>query len=182
YTGISFVNVTVDGKLFTNVTVDGSGYWELNYTTNRTATDLEVIVSFADNENYTGFSNVTNFNVTKANVTININLPNNATYGGNSTINGNITANGNLINGTYNMTVIIDDLVYNVTVIDGVWSLTIPNTSAGIANVDMFFPGNSNYNDAAIAANYTVAAKNLGTKITITSTRNGNKITYKITL
>ncbi|WP_067258567.1 beta strand repeat-containing protein [Methanobrevibacter cuticularis] len=182
YTGISFVNVTVDGKLFTNVAVDGSGYWELNYTTNHTGTDLEVIVSFADNENYMGFSNVTNFNVTKANVTININLPNNATYGGNSTINGNITSNGNLINGTYNMTVIIDDVVYNVTVIDGVWSLIIPNTSAGIANVDIFFPGNSNYNDAAIAANYTVASKNLGTKITIISTRNGNKITYKITL
>ncbi|KZX16082.1 bacterial Ig-like domain protein [Methanobrevibacter cuticularis] len=69
-----------------------------------------------------------------------------------------------------------------MTVIDGVWSLIIPNTSAGIANVDIFFSGNSNYNDAAIAANYTVAAKNLGTKITITSTRNGNKITYKITL
>ncbi|KZX16745.1 bacterial Ig-like domain protein [Methanobrevibacter cuticularis] len=180
HTGIDFVNVTVDGTLF-NVTVDGSGYWELNYTTNRSGT-LDIVVSFSGNDNYTSFSNGSIFNVTKANVTININLPNNATYGGNSTINGNITSNGNLINGTYNIEVVIGDVVYNVTVIDGVWSLIIPNTSAGIANVDIFFSGNSNYNDAAIAANYTVAAKNLGTKITITSTRNGNKITYKITL
>ncbi|KZX14488.1 bacterial Ig-like domain protein [Methanobrevibacter cuticularis] len=183
FTGITSVNVTVDGNFFTNVAVDGSGYWELNYTTNRIGTDLEVIVSFVGNDNYTSFSNVANFNVTKANATINISLPNNATYGENSTINGNITdVNGSLINGTYNITVTINGMDYNVTVVDGLWSLTIPNRNAGIANVNIFFSGNSNYNNATIATNYAVNPKNLGTTITITSTKNGNKITYKITL
>ncbi|KZX17709.1 bacterial Ig-like domain protein [Methanobrevibacter cuticularis] len=140
-------------------------------------------IIFKENNNYTESNNNVNFIVQKLGTTINVNLPNNATYGENSTINGNITdANGNLINGTYNITVTVNGVDYNVGVIDGVWSLTIPNTSVGIANVDIFFPGNNNYNDATIAANYTVAPKNLGTKITITSTRNGNKITYKITL
>ncbi|WP_169805372.1 hypothetical protein, partial [Methanobrevibacter cuticularis] len=35
YTGVNNVTVTVDGTLFTNIAVN-NGYWELNYTTNRT--------------------------------------------------------------------------------------------------------------------------------------------------
>ncbi|WP_169805342.1 Ig-like domain-containing protein, partial [Methanobrevibacter cuticularis] len=66
--------------------------------------------------------------------------------------------------------------------IDGLWSLTIPNTKSGLSNIDISFFGDNNYNNATIATNYTVNPKNLGTTITITSTRNGNKITYKITL
>ncbi|WP_169805333.1 Ig-like domain-containing protein, partial [Methanobrevibacter cuticularis] len=126
-------------------------------------------------------TNIT-INVIKADINIGVNLPSNATYGGNSTISGNLTNNGSLLDGTYNITVTINGVDYNVGVIDGVWSLTIPNTNVGIANVDIFFSGNNNYNNATIANSYTVAPKNLGTKITITSTRNGNKITYKITL
>ncbi|WP_143746179.1 beta strand repeat-containing protein, partial [Methanobrevibacter arboriphilus] len=36
YTGITGVNVTVDGNLYTDVSVNSTGGWSLNYTTNRT--------------------------------------------------------------------------------------------------------------------------------------------------
>ncbi|KZX17237.1 bacterial Ig-like domain protein [Methanobrevibacter cuticularis] len=174
------ITITINGIEYNVTVIDGS--W--NLTIPNTIVGLNTItVNYSGTNNYENSDLNIDFNVTKANTTININLPNNATYGGNSTINGNITdANGNLINGTYNIIVTINGVEYNVTVIDGLWSLTIPNTNVGIANVDISFPGNNNYNNATITTNYTVAPKNLGTKITITSTRNGNKITYKITL
>ncbi|WP_157082588.1 beta strand repeat-containing protein, partial [Methanobrevibacter cuticularis] len=160
---------------FTNgigqVILSGLNAGEYNYT-----------IIFNSTDKYTESETNITINVIKANVNIGVNLPSNATYGGNSTISGNLTTNGSLLDGTYNITVTINGVEYNVTVIDGLWSLTIPNTNVGIANVDIFFSGNNNYNDATIATNYTVNPKNLGTKITITSTRNGNKITYKITL
>ncbi|WP_169805357.1 beta strand repeat-containing protein [Methanobrevibacter cuticularis] len=160
---------------FTNgigqVILSGLNAGEYNYTIIFNSTD-----KYIESE-----TNIT-INVIKANVNIGVNLPSNATYGGNSTISGNLTTNGSLLEGTYNITVTINGVEYNVTVIDGVWSLTIPNTNVGIANIDIFFPENNNYNNATIANSYTVNPKNLGTKITITSTRNGNKITYKITL
>ncbi|WP_169805370.1 hypothetical protein, partial [Methanobrevibacter cuticularis] len=108
HTGIGFVNVTVDGNLFADVIVDVSGYWELNYTTNRTGTGLEVIVSFAGDGNYDVFSNSTIFIVNKnsTNSSIIVN-PNPSHIGENVTVSGqlanytgigfvNVTVDGNL--------------------------------------------------------------------------------------
>ncbi|KZX14964.1 bacterial Ig-like domain protein [Methanobrevibacter cuticularis] len=174
------ITVTINGVEYNVTVIDG--LWSLTIQNNLGGSNT-ITVIYPGTSNYENSLINDSFNVARANSTININLPSNATYGGNSTINGNITdVNGNLINGTYNITVTINGVDYDVTVIDGIWSLTIPNTNVGIANVDIFFPGNNNYNNATITTNYTVNPKNLGTKITITSTRNGNKITYKITL
>ncbi|WP_157082515.1 beta strand repeat-containing protein [Methanobrevibacter cuticularis] len=159
---------------FTNgigqVILSGLNAGEYNYT-----------IIFNSTDKYTESETNITINVIKADINIGVNLPSNATYGGNSTISGNLTTNGSLLDGTYNITVTVNGVDYNVTVTDGLWSLTIPNTNVGTANVNITFQ-NSNYNNATIATSYTVNPKNLGTKITITSTRNGNKITYKITL
>ncbi|WP_157082556.1 beta strand repeat-containing protein, partial [Methanobrevibacter cuticularis] len=121
------------------------------------ANEYTYTIVFKANSNYTESNNNVNFIVSKSGTIINVDLPTDAVYGENSTIAGNITdANGNLINGTYNITVTINGIEYNVTVIDGLWSLTIPNTKSGLSNIDISFFGDNNYNNATIATNYTV--------------------------
>ncbi|KZX14502.1 hypothetical protein MBCUT_20740 [Methanobrevibacter cuticularis] len=146
HTGIGFVNVTVDGTLFANVTVDVSGYWELNYTTNRTGTDLEVIVSFAGNENYTSFTNTTNFNVTKLGANSTVNIPRTVKTGKTITIDGVLVdENGNPIaNAPINVTV--DGKVYSLTTdSNGRWSLTYKPTHTGNVNIMVDYAGNDKY-------------------------------------
>jgi predicted outer membrane repeat protein len=153
------------------VILSGLNAGEYNYT-----------ILFNSTDKYTESETNITINVIKANVNIGVNLPSNATYGGNSTISGNLTTNGSLLKGTYNITVTVNGVNYNVTVIDGLWSLTIPNTGAGTANVKITFPENNNYNRATIAGTYLIKPANKNTVITITTSRKGNTITYKFTL
>ncbi|WP_157082501.1 beta strand repeat-containing protein, partial [Methanobrevibacter cuticularis] len=121
------------------------------------ANEYTYTILFKENNYYTESDDNVNFIVSKSGTIVNVELPSDAVYGENSTIAGNITdANGNLINGTYNITVTINGVEYNVTVIDGLWSLTIPNTKSGLSNIDISFFGDNNYNNATIATNYTV--------------------------
>ncbi|WP_169805336.1 beta strand repeat-containing protein [Methanobrevibacter cuticularis] len=146
YTGIGFVNVTVDGNLFTDVIVDGSGYWELDYTTNCTGTDLEIVVSFAGNENYTSFTNTTSFNVTKLAVNSTINIPKDVKVGKTITIDGVLVdENRNpLANAPINVTV--GGKVYSlITDSNGRWSLTYKPTHTGIINTVVNYAGNDKY-------------------------------------
>ncbi|WP_157082411.1 beta strand repeat-containing protein [Methanobrevibacter cuticularis] len=146
FTGIGFVNVTVDGNLFTDVIVDVSGYWELNYTSNRTGTDLEIVVSFAGNENYTSFTNTTSFNVTKLAVNSTINIPKDVKVGKIITIDGVLVdENGNpLANAPIAVTV--GGKVYSlITDSNGRWSLTYKPTHTGNVNVVVDYTGNDEY-------------------------------------
>ncbi|WP_169805415.1 beta strand repeat-containing protein [Methanobrevibacter cuticularis] len=145
HTGVVFVNVTVDGTLFTNVTVN-AGYWELNYTTNRTGTDLEVIVSFAGDSNYDAFTNSTTFNVTKLAVNSTINIPSNVKVGKTITIDGVLVdENGDVIANAL-ITVTVDGKVYTLTTdSNGRWSLTYKPTHIGNVNAVLDYAGNDKY-------------------------------------
>ncbi|KZX16546.1 hypothetical protein MBCUT_07800 [Methanobrevibacter cuticularis] len=156
YTGIASVNVTVDGTLF-NVTVDGSGYWELNYTTNRTGTDLEVIVSFAGDENYTSFTNTTSFDVTKLAVNSTINIPETVKVGKTITIDGILVdKNGNLVaNAQINVTV--GGKVYSLTTdSNGRWSLTYKPTHTGNISFVLDYAENNEYFSYTNTATFNV--------------------------
>ncbi|KZX16358.1 hypothetical protein MBCUT_09100 [Methanobrevibacter cuticularis] len=162
YTGITSVNVTVDGKLFTDVAVDVSGYWELNYTTNRTGTDLEVIVSFAGDGNYDAFSNSTTFIVNKNNT-------NSTIVVGNVQIGENVTVSGHLANytGINSVDVTVDGTLFTVLV-DGFgdWSLNYTTNRTGNLTVVVSFVGNENYTSFTNSTNFNV------TKLAINSTIN----------
>ncbi|KZX14565.1 putative outer membrane protein pmp6 precursor [Methanobrevibacter cuticularis] len=146
HTGVTSVNVTVDGKLFTNVTVDNGGYWELNYTTNRSGTDLEVIVSFAGNENYMSFSNSTSFNVTKLAINSTVNIPNDVKVGKTITISGVLVdENGNSV-ANVPITVTVGGKAYSLTTdSNGRWSLTYKPTHTGSVNSILDYAGNDKY-------------------------------------
>ncbi|KZX14765.1 bacterial Ig-like domain protein [Methanobrevibacter cuticularis] len=173
------ITVTVNGVDYNVTVIDG--LWSL--TIPNTIVGLNTItVTYSGDSNYENSDLNIDFNVTKANATININLPNNATYGGNSTISGTITdANGNLVNGNYTITIIVNGTSYDVNVVNGLWNLTLPNNNAGNVTVEAIFE-NNNYNKTTTNGTYLIKPANKNTTITITSTRNGNKITYKITL
>ncbi|WP_169805421.1 beta strand repeat-containing protein [Methanobrevibacter cuticularis] len=146
FTGIGFVNVTVDGNLFTDVIVDVFGYWELNCTTNRTGTDLEIVVSFAGNENYISFTNTTSFNVTKLAVNSTMNVPGNVKVGKTITIDGVLVdENGDVI-ANAPIAVTVDGKVYSLTTdSNGRWSLTYKPNHTGSINAMVDYAGNDKY-------------------------------------
>ncbi|KZX16697.1 bacterial Ig-like domain protein [Methanobrevibacter cuticularis] len=164
YTGISSVNVTVDGTIFTNIVVDVSGYWELNYTTNRTGTDLEIVVSFAEDNNYDAFSNSTTFTVNKntTNSTIVISL-NPAQIGENITVSGQLANN----TGISSVNVTIDGTLFNVPVNgSGYWELNYTTNRTGTFDIVVSFAGNDNYTSFSNSTSFNV------TKLAINSTVN----------
>jgi hypothetical protein len=172
--------ITINGQnytvLFTNgigtVTIPGLNGGDYSYN-----------VIFNTNEFYMQNNNNIQFTVNKQNTTINVVPPTNSTYGGNSTITGNLTDNnGNLINGIYNITITVNGVEYNVTVTNGILNLIVPNNQAGNKNILVDFLGNLNYNSSTASSSYIVNVDKRGSVMTVTGTRNGNTITYKITL
>ncbi|WP_169805338.1 beta strand repeat-containing protein, partial [Methanobrevibacter cuticularis] len=163
YTGINQVTVTVDGTTFANVAVDGSGYWVLNYTTNRTG-NLTVVVSFAGNENYTSFTNTTNFIVNMANKssTNSTILVDNVQIGENATISGQL-ANYTGIN---QVTVTVDGKQFNIAVNStGGWSMVYTTVRTGSVSVVVGFAGNDNYTSFTNFTSFNVGK--LGVKLTV---------------
>ncbi|KZX15997.1 bacterial Ig-like domain protein [Methanobrevibacter cuticularis] len=144
FTGVTSVNVTVDGNIQL-VNVDGTGGWSLNYTTNHTGT-FDIVVSFAGNENYTSFSNYTSFNVTKLAVNSTVNIPSDVKVGKTITIDSVLVdENGNPIaNASINVTV--DGKVYHLTTdSNGRWNITYKPTHAGNVNTVVDYSGNDKY-------------------------------------
>ncbi|KZX16182.1 putative outer membrane protein pmp6 precursor [Methanobrevibacter cuticularis] len=154
HTGIGSVNVTVDGTIFLNVPVNSTtGGWSLNYTTNRTG-NLTVVVSFVGNENYTSFTNSTNFIVAKngTNSTIVV-IPNPAQIGENVTISGYL-AN---FTGIASVDVIVDGTLFNVFVDGfGYWELNYTTNYTGTFNTVVNFAGNENYTSFTNTTSFNV--------------------------
>ncbi|WP_169805343.1 beta strand repeat-containing protein [Methanobrevibacter cuticularis] len=176
HTGINGINVTVDGTLFENVTVNPDGSWSLNYTTNVTGI-LDIVVSFAGNENYTAFSNSTTFNVTKLAVNSTINIPSNVKVGKTITIDGILVdENGNPVaNALINVT--IDGVLFeNVTVNpDGSWSLNYTTNVTGILDIVVSFAGNENYTAFSNSTTFNVTKLGVNSTINVPGTINVGK-------
>ncbi|MCC7561985.1 MAG: hypothetical protein KO253_04045, partial [Methanobrevibacter arboriphilus] len=117
--GSDSLTVSVDGNSF-NVTIGSSGGWSLNYTTNRTG-NITVIVIYSGNENYTGFSNSTTFNVLKNSTNSTI-IVDDVQVGTNATITGQL-ANFTVIS---SVNVSVDGKLYTDVFVDstfGNWTV-----------------------------------------------------------
>ncbi|MBZ9570964.1 Ig-like domain repeat protein [Methanobrevibacter sp. TMH8] len=169
YTGITQVNVTVDGITYL-VNVNSTGGWTLNYTTINTG-NISVIVSLVGHLNYTNFSNMTNFLVNKFNLNISAEIPNgtvgetvNITIKLNETIN--TTANITIGNKTYN----------NVVFVDGVAIIPYLITEPYFGSLKVTFSGNSDYNKNSVNVNVNFKAPTKIITDKITSNENKNVI------
>ncbi|WP_158082500.1 hypothetical protein, partial [Methanobrevibacter arboriphilus] len=167
YTGITGVNVTVDGNLYTDVSVNGTGGWSLNYTTNLTG-NIIITVSYVGNENYTAFINASSFTVilndTNSSIVVN---PETVNIGNNVTISGELE--GYVGNGSDSLTVSVDGNVYNNVTINstGGWSLNYTTNRTGNITITVNYAGNENYTSFTNASSFTVILNDTNSSIVV---------------
>ncbi|MCC7561962.1 MAG: hypothetical protein KO253_03930 [Methanobrevibacter arboriphilus] len=155
YTGISSVNVTVDGNLYTNVSVNVTGGWNLTYTTYSTGV-ITVVVSFVGDDNFNAFSNSSDFTVDKNSINSTIVVDLDSPYiGTDVTISGNLT--DYVGNGLDYLIVIVDGNDYIVTISDtGVWDLSYVTNRTGNIIVQINYNGNDNYTKFTNSSSFNV--------------------------
>ena len=153
-------NVPISGG-FGKVDLIGFGVGEHN-----------VKVTF-NNANYHGITNITVFNVSKAEPTVAvIPIKDSFAYGEDAVINVTVKDGNKKITGTVKVTV--DGVVYSVDVINGIGQVTVKGLANGTYDVSAKFLGNENYTEAdATAASFVV---NASTAATIAVT--GSVVTY----
>ncbi|OQD57948.1 adhesin-like protein, partial [Methanobrevibacter arboriphilus JCM 13429 = DSM 1125] len=154
--GSDSLTVSVDGNVYNNVIINSTGGWSLNYTTNRTG-NITVNVTYAGNENYTVFTNVTSFLVAKNGANSSINIPSNIKVEDSIIIDGVLAdENGNPIANT-TITVIIDGENFNVTTAEnGSWNINYTPTHAGEFTINLTWEGNENYTSFTNNTNFNV--------------------------
>ncbi|MCC7561604.1 MAG: Ig-like domain repeat protein [Methanobrevibacter arboriphilus] len=163
YTGISSINVTIGGNTYP-VTVDSTGFWSLNYTTKKTG-NITVAVNFNGNDNYTGFSNTTSFEVFKNSTNSSI-VVSNVHVGNDAIISGQLA--GYLGDGSDSLTVTVDGNDYNVTIgADGDWSLNYTTEKTGNITVAISFDGNDNYTAFTNTTTFEVLKNSTNSSIVI---------------
>jgi hypothetical protein len=138
------IAVIVDGKNF-NVTTADNGSWNLNYTPTH-AGDFTLIVTWNGNENYTGFTNNTNFDVNKLVAYSSIDLSGDFRVGKTAVISGVLLdEKGNKIANT-ELEITIDGKKHLVkTNSHGYWDLTYKPENTGKTDVILNFNGNTKY-------------------------------------
>ncbi len=149
YTGIGFVNVTVDGILYSDVVVDSNGgNWTVSHLTNHTGVYIVTVeYTGSDTGNYTSFTNTTSFEVNnKLATNSSINIPGSVKFNQTVLISGVLTdENNNTISGA-NLEVIVDGESFNVTTDSvGVWGLNYTPEHSGVFNLSLFYQGDSRY-------------------------------------
>ncbi len=143
--GSDSLNVSVDGNLYENIGIDSAGGWNLTYLTNRTG-NITVIVIYSGNNNYTGFTNDTSFEVFKISSNSSIIVSGDFKIGENTNISGILSdENGNPINNA-NLEIVIDGESYNRTTdLSGNWDLNYTPKNSGIFDLNLIYQGDDRY-------------------------------------
>ncbi|BBL61034.1 beta strand repeat-containing protein [Methanobrevibacter arboriphilus] len=170
FTGISSVNVTVDGNLYENVIVDSvGGNWTVSHLTNHTGT-YTVIVEYTELEtgNFTGFINSTSFDVLKNSTNSTIDVSGDFKVGENISISGILAdVNSDPIDNAQ-MTIIIGNESFNVTTnISGVWSLVYTLIHGGEFFILVNWAGNDNYTGFINSTSFDVSKLDSNSSIVI---------------
>ena len=118
---------------------------------------------FRFNGTYKGTNNITvhigTLTVSKANVSMVVS-PVDIVFGSDMLISGSVTGvNGSVVDGVVQITV--NDVGYTVTLVNGRFSLVIPDLGAGNYTVLSSFLGNKNYNAITVTNNFTVSKANV---------------------
>ncbi len=148
FTGISSVNVTVDGNLYENVTVDSSGgNWTVEHLTNHTGTyNVTVEYTESDTGNFTGFVNSTSFDVLKNSTNSTIDVSGDFKVGENISISGILADEDSDPINNAQITVTVNNETFNVTTnSSGDWSLVYTPLHGGEFLILVNWTGNDNY-------------------------------------
>ena len=152
------VTVTVNNKDYTvviennagNVTIDKLDVGQYNAT-----------VSYEGNENFTGSSNKTTFNVNKGSSNMAVEIGE-SILGHNTTLT--VTFNDDVEG---NVTVTVDGTDYVLPIKNGVAALNLTDLTEGNHTVNVTYPGNNNYNSSSF--NTTFPTRSLASQINVTA-------------
>ncbi|WP_221061683.1 right-handed parallel beta-helix repeat-containing protein [Methanobrevibacter arboriphilus] len=173
FTGIDLVNVTVDGNT-QSITVNVTGGWSITYVANRTG-NITVTVNFNGNENYTGFSNSTSFEVFKNSTNSTI-IVSDVQVGNTAVITGQL-ANFTGI-GFVNVTV--DGRLYNVVVdsIGGNWTVSHVTNHTGTHNVTVSYTelDGGNYTSFTNTSSFAVLKNSTNSTILVGNVQVGTDV------
>jgi hypothetical protein len=165
------LNVVINGSAYT-VTTGADGKWSLNFVPKNVGV-FNVIVSWVGDETYFGFSNSTSFVVFKDDLVVNA-VVGNGSLG--DTVIVRLSLNESI--NTTSDVIIGNTTYYGVNFLNGEAILNYTISSPYSGDLEVIFVGNNEYNSAVTYV--PVVFKDLiGTKISLSSTKNGNKITVK---
>ena len=138
------ITIIIGNETF-NVTTNSSGDWSLVYTPIHGGEFL-TWVNWAGNDNYTGFTNNTSFNVTKLDSNSSIVIPVDIKVNETVLISGVLSdENDNTISGAV-LEVIVGGESFNVTTDSvGLWSLNYTPEHSGVFNLSLIYQGDSRY-------------------------------------
>lgn len=145
------VIVVVNGEEYTATVTDGKYNISVSGVP---AGEYEVEVYFPGDDKYLETTATTTVVVEKqsSNVTINVD---DIELSEDAIITGTVTgADGEALEGT--VTITVNDTEYNVTLVDGAFTLTVANLTMGTYEVEVVFNGNDNYNVSDKTAEFDV--------------------------
>ncbi|OQD57946.1 adhesin-like protein, partial [Methanobrevibacter arboriphilus JCM 13429 = DSM 1125] len=138
------ITVIIDGENF-NVTTAENGSWNINYTPTH-AGDFNINVTWEGNENYTSFTNNTNFNVNKLATYSSIDLSADFRVGKTTVISGVLLDEEDNTIADSELEITIDGKKHLVkTNFNGYWYLTYKPKSIGKITVVLNFNGDAKY-------------------------------------
>ncbi|OWT33502.1 hypothetical protein BGI41_02055 [Methanobrevibacter sp. 87.7] len=150
------ITVNINGKDYTVTITNGKGSVVVP---GLAAGEYDVVANFAGDNNYNASVNKTSFNVGKDTPSIKVDATD-VTYGSDVVVNVDlIGVNDAGLNGTVTVTINGND--YEVTVVDGKGSLTVPGLGAGEYAFSVNYPGSENYTVVSASGKVNVGKVNV---------------------
>ncbi len=165
--------VTVD-NIVCNVTVE-DGKTKCSFS-NLDAGDYNVTVQYSGNDKYCPVKFNKTVTVARANPNINV-VDTNMTFGDNKTLEINLPTDA-----TGNMTIILNDEEFDVTVKDGLATINIPLLDVGEYPINISYSGDKNYNAENLVISFKVNPANPNLNANITDIKYGQIANITVSL
>ncbi|OQD58322.1 adhesin-like protein [Methanobrevibacter arboriphilus JCM 13429 = DSM 1125] len=167
------ITVIIDGENF-NVTTAENGSWNINYTPTH-AGDFNINVTWEGNENYTSFTNNTNFNVNKLATYSSIDLSADFRVGKTTVISGVLLDEEDNTIADSELEITIDGKKHLVkTNFNGYWYLTYKPKSIGKITVVLNFNGDAKYLGFTNSTSFDVKKGESFVNVTVNENKDGS--------
>ena len=167
------VTITIDGKKYVDGIVDGKATLIVS---DLAVGNYAVAVNYSGDVNFLDENTTANFAIRAVNPSLEV-VVGNITYGNNATItvNANSAATGKV-------TITVNGQNYEVDMVNGQATLTVPGLAAGSYIVNVTYDGDANFTRANATANFTVTKTNPEMAVNVGNTTYGNNAIVFVTM